>query len=37
MLEIIGYIVFITLTVGACIGAALLGTIAGVKEEELTK
>lgn len=37
MFQIIGYIVFITLTVGACIGAALLGTIAGIKEEELTK
>jgi putative Mn2+ efflux pump MntP len=37
MLQIIGYIAFIIITVGACIGAALLGTIAGLKEEEMTK
>ena len=37
MLQIIGYIAFIIITVGACIGAALLGTITGIKEEELTK
>lgn len=37
MLQIIGYIIFIIATAGACIGAALLGTIAGLKEEEMTK
>lgn len=33
---IIGYISFIIITVAACIGAAILGTYTGIKENEHT-
>ena len=35
MFQIIGYIAFITITVGACICAAVLGTITGIKQNGL--
>jgi hypothetical protein len=37
MFQIVGYILFIIITVASCVGAAVVGTIVGVKEEELTK
>lgn len=37
MLHIIGYIVFVLITVISFIGSAVLGTIAGIKENETTK
>ena len=35
MFQIIGYIVALIITVGACICAAVLGTITGIKQNEL--
>lgn len=37
MFQIIGYIMFIIMTAGACICAAVLGTITGIKQNELTE
>lgn len=37
MLQIIGYVAFITITVGACICAAVVGTITGIKQDETYK
>lgn len=37
MLQIIGYITFILITAASIIGAAVLGTITGIKQEEATK
>ena len=34
MLQIIGYMLFIIITVGACICAAVIGTITGIKQNE---
>ena len=34
MLQIIGYIAFIIITVAVCGGAAIAGTIAGIKQDE---
>ena len=35
MLQIIGYITFILITAASVIGAAILGTITGIKENEI--
>lgn len=37
MFQIIGYILFILITVASCVGAAVVGTIIGVKEEDINK
>lgn len=37
MFQIIGYIIFILITVASCIGAAVLGTITGIKQGDLNK
>ena len=37
MLQIIGYIAFIIITVGACIGAAVVGTYTGIKQDHINK
>ena len=34
MFQIIGYITFIIITVASCIGAAVVGTITGIKQNE---
>jgi hypothetical protein len=34
-MQIIGYIIFIIITVAACGGAALAGTITGIKQNEM--
>jgi hypothetical protein len=34
MLQIIGYIAFIIITVAACGSAAIAGTITGIKQDE---
>ena len=34
MLQIIGYIIFIIITVASCVGAAVVGTVTGNKEKE---
>lgn len=34
MFQIIGYIIFILITVASCMGAAVAGAIVGSKEEE---
>jgi hypothetical protein len=35
MLQIIGYIAFIIITVALCMGAAVVGTITGIKQNEI--
>lgn len=35
MLQIIGYIIFILITVASCMGAAVLGTITGIKQNDI--
>jgi hypothetical protein len=35
MLQIIGYITFILITAALCMGAAVVGTITGIKQNEL--
>lgn len=35
MFQIVGYITFILITVASCMGAAVLGTITGIKERNL--
>ena len=37
MFQIIGYIVFIIITVALCMGAAVVGTITGIKQDDATK
>lgn len=37
MLQIIGYITFILITAASVIGAAVVGTITGIKQNELTE
>lgn len=37
MFQIIGYITFILITVASCVGAAVIGTITGIKQGELKK
>ena len=37
MSQIIGYITFILITAASVIGAAVLGTITGIKEGEIKK
>ena len=34
MFQIIGYITFIIITAASCIGAAVVGTITGIKQNE---
>ena len=36
-MQIIGYIIFIIITVAACVGAAIAGTITGIKQDEINK
>ena len=35
MLQIIGYITFILITVASCMGAAVIGTITGIKQNDI--
>jgi Flp pilus assembly pilin Flp len=35
MLQIIGYIAFIIITVASCVGAAVVGTMTGIKQNEM--
>lgn len=37
MFEIIGYIIFIIITAAACGGAAIAGTITGMKQNDLSE
>ena len=37
MFQIIGYITFIIMTAASVIGAAVLGTITGIKQNQLTE
>ena len=35
MFQIIGYIIFIIITVASCVGAAVAGTITGMKQNDI--
>lgn len=36
-MQIIGYIIFIIITVAVCGGAAIAGTVTGIKQDEINK